>query len=470
LGFSSESLPTRTLPTTINTWASQEKLSFLRGLYSANGSVIKSGRVSLKTTCKDIADSVKLLLEEFEINSYITTNKSKSVKFSNGDYTCKESYDLNISRFASIKIFAEKIAFVHKYKNDNLQAVLVKLSPVVKTVIPIGQEEVFDFTLYDKTHWGIVGSGYVAHNCHEISLRPFTFCNLVEINGSDIENEEDYYNRCKKAAFISTLQASYTDFYYLRPIWRTNTEKDSLVGVGITGIASNKIADDWIKIGSNKVKEENERVAKILEINKAARTTTVKPSGTSSLVLGTSSGIHAWHSDRYIRTIRVGKDESIYTYLSIYHPELIEDEYFRPHSTSVISIPQQAPEGSILRTENVFDLLERVKKYNIKWVQNGHRRGPNFNNVSATVSIKPDEWEAVGQWMWENRNYYSGISVLPFSGGSYIQAPFTDCTDEEYNKRIQSLTEIDLTKVVELIDLTNLTGELACANGECEIK
>jgi len=186
--------------------------------------------------------------------------------------------------------------------------------------------------------------------------------------------------------------------------------------------------------------------------------------------LGTSSGIHAWHSDRYIRTIRVGKDESIYTYLSIYHPELIEDEYFRPHSTSVISIPQQAPEGSILRTENVFDLLERVKKYNIKWVQNGHRRGPNFNNVSATVSIKPDEWEAVGQWMWENRNYYSGISVLPFSGGSYIQAPFTDCTDEEYNKRIQSLTEIDLTKVVELIDLTNLTGELACANGECEIK
>lgn len=310
---------------------------------------------------------------------------------------------------------------------------------------------------------------YGFNPCHEISLRPFTFCNLVEINGSDIENEEDYYNRCKKASFISTLQASYTDFYYLRPIWKTNTEKDALIGVGITGIASNKINDNWIKTGSNKVKEENERVAKILDINKASRTTTVKPSGTSSLVLGTSSGIHAWHSDKYIRTIRVGKDESIYTYLSIYHPELIEDEYFRPHSTSVISIPQQAPEGSVLRTENVFDLLERVKKYNIKWVQNGHRRGPNFNNVSATVSIKPDEWESVGKWMWENRNYYSGISVLPFDGGSYIQAPFTDCTIEEFEKRIQSLTDIDLTKVVEMNDQTDLSGEIACGPTGCEI-
>lgn len=311
---------------------------------------------------------------------------------------------------------------------------------------------------------------YGFNPCHEISLRPFTFCNLVEINGSDVEDEEDYYNRCEKASFISTLQASYTDFYYLRPIWKTNTEKDALVGVGITGIASNKIDDSWIKTGSSKVKDENERVAKILDINKASRTTTVKPSGTSSLVLGTSSGIHAWHSDKYIRTIRVGKDESIYTYLSIYHPELIEDEYFRPHSTSVISIPQQAPEGSVLRTEDVFDLLERVKKYNIKWVQNGHRRGPNFNNVSATVSIKPDEWESVGKWMWENRNYYSGISVLPFDGGSYIQAPFTDCTEEEFQKRIQSLTDIDLTKVVELNDQTDLSGEIACGPSGCEIK
>ncbi len=305
--------------------------------------------------------------------------------------------------------------------------------------------------------------------CHEISLRPFTFCNLVEINGSDVLSFEDFSERAKHASFISTLQASYTDFYYLRPVWKTNTEKDSLIGVGITGIASNKIEPDWLTEVSTIVKNENERVSKLIGINKAARTTTIKPSGTTSCVLGTSSGIHAWHNDFYVRRIRVGKDEAIYTYLLIYHPELVEDDFFKPSQIAVISIPQKAPLSSIIRTESVFNLLERVKKYNINWVQTGHRKGPNYNNVSATISIKPDEWDGVGNWMWENRNFYSGISVLPFDGGSYVQAPFTDCSEDEYNELFSKLNNIDLTKVIELRDNTNLQSEAACAGGLCEI-
>jgi ribonucleoside-diphosphate reductase alpha chain len=305
--------------------------------------------------------------------------------------------------------------------------------------------------------------------CAEIALRPYQFCNLCEVNVSDIESQEDFNERVKGAAFIGTLQAGYTDFHYLRDIWKRTTEKEALIGVGMTGIGSNKVFDYDIKQASKLVKEEKSRVAEIIGINKAARTTTVKPSGTSSLVLGTSSGIHAWHNDYYIRRIRVGKNESIYTYLLLHHPELLEDEYFRPHDTAVISVPQKAPAGSILRTESPINLLERVKRIQQDWIKAGHRSGANMHNVSATISIKNDEWSMVGDWMWENREYYAGLSVLPHDGGTYIQAPFEDITEEKYNDLIQHLHNIDLSKVIELDDATDAKGELACAGNNCEI-
>ena len=305
--------------------------------------------------------------------------------------------------------------------------------------------------------------------CCEIALRPFQFCNLCEVNASDIESQEDFEKRVKAAAFIGTLQAGYTDFHYLRDIWKRTTEKDALIGVGMTGIGSGTVLGYDMKKAAKAVKEENERVAELIGINKSARTTTVKPSGTSSLVLGTSSGIHAWHNDYYVRRIRVGKNESIYSYLAINHPELIEDEFFRPHDTAVISIPQKAPEGSILRHESVFQMLERVKKVAQEWIKFGHRNGQNTHNVSATVSIKEDEWDLVGEWMWENRNAYNGLSVLPYNGGTYTQAPFEDCTKEDFDRLVKTLNDVDLTKVIELQDNTDLRGEAACAGGACEI-
>ena len=305
--------------------------------------------------------------------------------------------------------------------------------------------------------------------CCEIGLRPYQFCNLCEVNASDIESQEDFEKRVKGAAFIGTLQAGYTDFHYLRDIWKRTTEKDALIGVGMTGIGSGVVLGYDMKSAAIAVKEENERVAKLLGINKAARTTTVKPSGTSSLVLGTSSGIHAWHNDFYLRRIRVGKNEAIYSYLAINHPELVEDEFFRPHDTAVITIPQKSPEGSILRHESVFQMLERVKKVSQEWIKFGHRGGQNSHNVSATVSIKEDEWDLVGEWMWNNRKFYNGLSVLPYNGGTYTQAPFEDCTQEDFERLIKTLSDVDLTKVIELQDNTNLSGEAACAGGACEI-
>jgi ribonucleoside-diphosphate reductase alpha chain len=306
--------------------------------------------------------------------------------------------------------------------------------------------------------------------CCEIALRPNQFCNLCEVNVSDIESQEDLNNRVKAAAFIGTLQAGYTDFHYLRDVWKRTTEKEALIGVSMTGIGSGVVLGYNMKEAAKLVKEENARVAELIGVNKSARTTTVKPAGTTSLTLGTSSGIHAWHNDYYIRRIRVGKNEAIYQYLAMYHPELVEDEFFRPHDTAVISVPQKSPVGAILRTESPFQLLDRVKKITQEWVRPGHRTGSNTHNVSATISLKPEDWELAGEWMWENRDFYNGLSVLPYDGGSYIQAPFEDCTEEEYERLFSKLHTIDLSKVVELQDNTDLSGELACAGGACEIK
>ena len=287
--------------------------------------------------------------------------------------------------------------------------------------------------------------------CCEIALRPYQFCNLVEVNASDLSGQEEYEDRCRVASFIATLQAGYTDFHYLRDV-------------------SGKVTGLDMKSAAQAVKKENRRIAAEIGINSAARTTCVKPAGTTSLTLGTSSGIHAWHNNYYIRRMRVGKNEAIYNYLALYHPELVEDEFFRPHDTAVISVPQKAPRGSITRKESAIALLERIQNVFSDWVKPGHQRGQNTHNVSATISIKDKEWDEVVEWMWAHRDVYNGLSVLPHSNHTYTQAPFEDCTKEEYERLMDSLTEVDLSNVVELEDDTNLTGELACAGGSCEIK
>lgn len=307
--------------------------------------------------------------------------------------------------------------------------------------------------------------------CAEINLKANQFCNLCEINASDIETQEEYNARCKAASLIGTLQASYTDFHYLRDVWKKTTEKEALLGIGMTGIASGKVLKLDMKQAAKIACEENERVAEIIGINKAARVTTVKPSGTTSLVLGTSSGIHAWHSDYYWRRIRLGKNEALYTYLSIHFPELLEDDFFKPNIQSIVKIPQRAPEGAITRkTETALTLLERIKLINKNWIKPGYRKGANQHNVSATVTIKPEEWKEVGEWLYENREYFTALSFLPEDLGSYIQTPYEDITKEQYEEAVKSLHEIDLTKVVELADNTARQDELACAGGACEVK
>lgn len=305
--------------------------------------------------------------------------------------------------------------------------------------------------------------------CAEISLRPYQFCNLVTINASDIVSQEDLEARAKAASFIATLQAGYTNFHYLRDIWQETTEKEALIGVSMTGIASGTVLKMNLQNAAEIVKKENERVAKIIGINKAARTTTVKPEGTSSLVVGSSSGIHAWHNDFYIRRMRVMKNEPIYIYLNKHHSELLVDDHFIPDIQAVLEIPQMSPQDAITRHESALDLLLRVSFVWQNWVKVGHRKGSNINNVSTTVSIKPDEWDEVGDWMWKHREEFTALACLPHDGGNYIQAPFEDISEKEYEKRMKTLKEIDLSAIKESKDETKLQDELACAGGGCEV-
>jgi len=305
--------------------------------------------------------------------------------------------------------------------------------------------------------------------CAEIALRPYQFCNLVEVNADAIMTYSCAVRYFSAAAEIATIQAAYTDFHYLRNIWKQTTKEDALIGVGVTGIASNKIDPQWLRDIAQGVKDVNETVAHNIGINPAARCTTVKPSGTSSIVLGTSSGVHSWHNDYYIRRMRVNKDEEIYKYLRRVLPRLVEDSQMNPEGEAILSLPQKAPEGAVLRTESPFQMFNRVVDWNTKWVQGGHRYGDNYNNVSATFSLKPNQWERFGEKMWEYRDCYNGISVLPYDGGTYVQAPFEDCTKEQYEELLPYLKQVNLEKVHEEADYTDLTGELACAGGACEI-
>ena len=308
--------------------------------------------------------------------------------------------------------------------------------------------------------------------CCEISLNSMQLCNLTSINQTGVEDKQDLLRRASAASLIGTLQASYTDFPFVRSRWKEITDKEALLGVSFTGIADagDKVEDSWLKEAAETVKETNERIARKIGINIAARTTCVKPEGTCSTVVGSSSGIHSRHSRYYLRRIRMNKIDDLAHYLSNAIPDLVEEDVAAAN-TIVVTIPQESPAGAIAREdETAKTLLERVVRYNTNWVRPGHRAGDNYHNVSCTISVKDNEWDDVQEFMWKNRTSYAGIAILPYDGGSFKQAPFEACTKETYEKFMGLVKEIDLKQVVEMEDLTTRTQTIACAGGVCSLE
>jgi ribonucleoside-diphosphate reductase alpha chain len=319
------------------------------------------------------------------------------------------------------------------------------------------------FTNDPDLNWG-------TNPCVETALRPYQFCNLTEINAASIESQADFNDRNKNAAIIGTLQAGYTDIPFLSQRWIDTTKKDALLGVGLTGVATGKI---------NKLDESeaacvavatNAKLSKQLGINSAARVTCIKPSGTTSLLLGGPSGIHPPHSQYYLRRIRLTKQDELAKYFMKYEPSLIEDDVYASNTTSVLTLPVHMPsQTNAYRDESAMNFLDRVKRYNDNWVASGHVDGINTHNVSATVSIRDAEWQEVGKWLWSHRNAYMGISCFPMMGGDYVQAPFEECDKATFNRLYRKVKRLNLDDI-DNTDKSDIDANTAaCAGGACEL-
>ena len=422
-----------------------ENLAWLLGLYFGDGSNHKKGiRIAGDKQKDDILIRAKnIIKEQFNINCLL--------------YTPKNNIDNKMDLYANSIQLLEflKINSLLKQKSKDIEIpLIIRKSPknIIKSFI----------------------DGY-AHADGSFKTNGLSFCTIskkwasqlviiLRAIGDDAKIRlmppTDTSKGNNMRYWVSVRQGRKVNERYIEKIKKENWKK--LSDAGLDDFSYDTILEI--------VDSENETYDIEVPENNCYLANSYVSHNTTSLVLGTSSGIHAWHNDFYIRRMRLGKNEALYTYLSIYNPDLLEDDFFSPQTQAIVKIPVRAPKDSILRNENVIDLLERVKVFNENWVREGHRIGDNFNNVSATISIKTNEWDKVGEWMWNNRDVYSGISVLPYDNGTYIQAPFTDCTEEEYNDLLSKLHDIDVTNIIEMDDITDLKGELACASGGCEVK
>lgn len=307
--------------------------------------------------------------------------------------------------------------------------------------------------------------------CVEISLQDSQFCNLTTVNQSRASTKHELQEAVMAASFFGTLQAAYTDFDYLRPEWKKTTDLGALLGVSFTGIADAAARHDpYLREMAQVAVATNYKTAEAIDIQYADRVTALKPEGSSSAVLGSSSGIHARHAPYYLRRIRLGSDDSaLVEYLKAKVPDLMEVDKYGPDSV-IITIPQKSPVGAIVRdNETAASLFDRALTYNRDWVAPGHNRGENRNNVSCTLSVREEEWDEVESLLWFNRFSYNGMSILPYDGGSYEQAPFETCDEETYLKYSERVKDLDLREIVEEEDATNMTAIVACAGGACEI-
>jgi ribonucleoside-triphosphate reductase len=305
--------------------------------------------------------------------------------------------------------------------------------------------------------------------CVETLLKPNTFCNLSTQNVADVRTQAELNARCEAATVIGTVQASYTDYHYLRPIWKKNTEEDALLGVSMTGIANNPYFDSFdLKEAAEVCKATNERIAKKLGINPAARITCIKPEGTATLVAKTSgAGMHAAYYKYYWRRVRLQKHRDIYNFFVNEMPAFIEDDSMTDKKF-IVKIPLKADDDAITAdAETALQSLSRLKRLHDDWIVPGHRHGSNTHNVSATIYVKGDEWDEVGKWMWDNKNSFNGISILPYETNTYIQAPIESMTKEDYELYSEVLKEPDFAMLAESEDFVEVSQTIACAGGRC---
>ena len=473
--FDGSQLPERVFPLTYNTWTHEQKASFLRGCYSANGSVIKQARVAYKTTCKVYSLQLqKTLKNDFEIDAYITTNRAKLNKFDNGEYLCKESYDINISKYNDIIKFYENIGFIHSYKNESLQELLMNRSPYVVSVK--GQKDkikVYDFS-ESLTNWGVV-EGVVVHNCGEIILDTKSFCNLTTLNVmAFVEN-----GQLNKKALLEAQKLSARAGYRMAnvevelPEWNKTLKRDRLLGCSLTGW------QDMVNATTMSIDEQNEiarqlrRVAReaadeyaeLVGENKPLLVTTLKPEGTQSLLPTVSAGLHFSHSPYYVRRIRINSSDPLVKVCEELEypvfPEVGQD--IETCKTKVIEFPVKSPNGKTKYDVSAIEQLEIYKMFMENYVD---------HNASNTISVRPNEWNGVIQWVYDNWDIVIGITFISLDDSFYQLLPYESITEEEYNRRSSEMKPFipSLLSKYEIEEIEIDTGDAECTGGVCPIR
>ena len=306
---------------------------------------------------------------------------------------------------------------------------------------------------------------YGTNPCSEIILRDKQFCNLTEVVVRNGDTKDSLLNKVRLATILGTLQSNLTNFQFLSHDWARNTLEERLLGVSLTGIMDAKITSKpdpkFLEEMRDHARKTNHKYADKLDIPRSTSITCVKPSGTVSQLVNSASGIHARHATQYIRTIRMDKKDPIYDFLKDSGVQ-VEDEQYRPDSTAVFSFPMKAPKDAITRNDmTAIEQMENWLVYQRHWCE---------HKPSVTISVKDDEWMDVGAWVWKYFDEISGISFLPHSDHTYVQAPYQDCTVEEYKELLDKTPKnIKWDSFIETDDNTEGAQTLACTGGSCEI-
>ena len=355
-------------------------------------------------------------------------------------------------------------------------------------VLPHGQVHYDEFSdILDRTYDSFSGEPGIfwtsdpennmgTNPCCEIALNPKQFCNLTTINFSRIGNVYEFLKAVSAATRLGTIQASFTNFGYLSEGWKKQTEEEALLGVSLTGLAANGalmqsfLSNGVFRQGAELARDLNHYVAEDLGIKPAARVTTIKPEGTTSTCLDTTSGIHAAHAPYYVRRIRIDKGQELGQYLRAQLPEtFVEDDKFNPQNL-VVSVPFAMPTAVTRQDETATAFLQNVFAMRRQWIEPGHVVGWNKHNVSCTVSYREGERDLLKKVMWANREHYNGISLLPYDGGTYVQAPFEEVSEATYQHMKERLPEIDLYDVQYAEgNKDERVQVLACSGGQCEL-
>jgi ribonucleoside-triphosphate reductase len=312
-----------------------------------------------------------------------------------------------------------------------------------------------------------IGKDWGTNPCSEIILRPYQFCNLTEVVIRPTDSEKSLTRKVKLATILGTIQSTYTNMPYLRPVWRRNTEEERLLGVSLTGIMDNEITNKPTAKLLNKLRDTavqtNNDVAQQLGISASAAITCVKPSGTVSQLVDSASGIHARHSEYYIRTVRGDNKDPLTQFMQ---DAGIPSEacVMKPESTTVFSFPVKSPTGAVTRNDmSAIEQLELWKMYALEWCE---------HKPSVTITVRDEEWLKVGAWVYDNFDICSGVSFLPHSDHTYAQAPYQDCDKKVYTDALKAMPKsIDWSKLsdYEKEDNTAGTQTLACSGDSCEV-